>query len=115
MSKQIIESGLDEISFSVDALTCDTYRQIKGTDNYSVVLKNIFDFIRIRERHNRTTPRIKIKMLATDLVQNDIDLFIRLWLNVADEVVIDREITIWDGNNKRVTDLKKNEGLSCKG
>ncbi len=105
LSRKIIQSGLDEIFFSLDALTFDKYSKIKGTDNYAVVIKNILDFVRIRDSLNQTTPKVIIKMLALDSVQEDIDLFVRLWVNIADQVLIDREINIWDGTNKRVNDL----------
>jgi len=108
LSKKIIESGLDEISFSVDALTYEKYRHIKGTENYARVLKNILDFVRIREDLHHTNPRITIKMLAIDEVIEDIDFFVRLWINIADQVLIDREISSWDGTNKRTAELLKN-------
>lgn len=108
LSKEIILSGLDEIFFSVDALTEEQYKEIKGVDNYGRVLKNIFDFVKTREKLKSRTPKIIVKMLATDIVQDDIELFVRLWINVADWVLIDREVNIWDGTNNRVNELMLN-------
>jgi len=108
LSKKIILSGLDTIFFSVDSLTEEKYKKIKGTDNYGKVLENIFDFVRIKENLKSVTPRIIVKMLATDIVKDDVEFFIRLWINIADLVLIDKEITIWDGTNQRVNDLIKN-------
>ena len=108
LSKKLILSGLDEISFSIDALTEEKYKQIKQTEFYGKVLKNIFEFVRIREGLNQKKPQINAKILYTDMVSEDIDLFIRMWINVADTVVVDKELNIWDGSNKRVTDLINN-------
>jgi|GEM_PF-2721648 len=105
LSQKIIESGLDEIFFSVDSLTEDKYKILKGTDKYSTVLSNIFSFIKIKEKMKSRTPNVTVKILATDLVMDDIALFERMWKNIADTVLIDRELSIWDGTNKQVIDF----------
>lgn len=108
LSEKIILSGLDEISFSVDALTENKYSQIKQTSNYGNVLRNIFDFVRIKEKLKSDKPTINAKMLYTDIVADDVDLFIRMWINIVDSVVIDKELNIWDGTNNRVNALMEN-------
>jgi len=105
LSKEIILSGLDEIFFSVDALTEDTYEKIKGTESYGKVLKNIFDFVKIKESFHKSKPTVIVKMLVTDTVKSDIGFFVRLWQNIADRVLIDKELNIWDGTSKEVNNF----------
>jgi radical SAM protein with 4Fe4S-binding SPASM domain len=107
LSREIILSGLDDICFSLDALTEAQYKTIKGTENYGRVLANIFDFIKIRDALGSPTPSITVKALATHDIADDLDLFVRMWINLADYVLIDREFNAWDGTSQEINEQFK--------
>lgn len=60
-SELLIESGLDDIYFSVHGPTAETYKAAHGIDGFARVVENIREFIRIREEIGSSTPRITVQ------------------------------------------------------
>lgn len=50
-SKEIIQSGLDSISFSFEGLDSEKYEKIRQGAKYELVLNNIISFLKIREKY----------------------------------------------------------------
>ena len=78
-SQLLIESGLDEIYFSVHGPTRETYKAAHGIDGFERVVGNIQEFIRIKEELGLYTPRITVQsaLMETnkDVYRDIMDVF----------------------------------------
>jgi len=55
-ARELIDSGLDEILFSIDSVDKDVYSSMRIGLDYDTVIKNIKSFFRIREEMNSDIP-----------------------------------------------------------
>jgi len=62
LSEKMISAGIDEIIFSLDAATADTYRKIKGYDNFDKVIKNIESFLKINANNTSVMSIFKCRI-----------------------------------------------------
>ena len=99
LSKQIIESGLDVINFSLDAFSKEAYQKIRVGLSYEKVMKNIKEFSEIRRRLGVRKPKIIVDMVETDFNRNEKQKFIDKWQNMADKVSI-TTLHSWGGSFK---------------
>lgn len=99
LSKKIIQSGLDEIYFSLDAFTPKTYSQIRVGLDYRTVVSNIHHFVNLKKALRSSTPKITVDFLKTDLNQKETQPFISYWSKLVDHVCIS-EIHDWSNKTK---------------
>jgi len=102
----ILESGLDDITISLDAARSETYKKHKGFDHLEKVEKNVKLFFKIREQKGMDKPFVRVKMMEFDEIPHgEIDEFYKKWQNIADLVQI-TGIHNWGGaiSNFKVTD-----------
>lgn len=78
LSHSVIESGLDQIDFSLDAFTEGTYERIRKGLHYDTVLRNIENFIRIRDESNSKTS-IRFRYVIQETNEHEFDDFCRYW------------------------------------
>ena len=50
MSRELLQSGLDLISFSFDGFEKETYERLRVNANYEKTLNNIFNFLRLKQK-----------------------------------------------------------------
>jgi len=81
---QTLKSGLDLISFSIDAALPTTYRKIRGSDELRKVIKNLKNLV---EKRNETKNRLKIH-IATVVQRDNLGEIIKL-IKLADEIGVD--------------------------
>lgn len=81
--EQLIDSGIDHISFSLDAATKDTYRSIRGAD-FDVPIQNLRQLVEYR---NRAKARTTIR--ACLVVQDGNEGEEQIFLDLMDEIGID--------------------------
>jgi MoaA/NifB/PqqE/SkfB family radical SAM enzyme len=74
----IIQSGIDEVTFSIDGATAETFEAIRKPLKYDRCIKNIEEFIAAR---NRLNPQlcIRIRMAIQEANVNEFDTFIAFW------------------------------------
>ena len=94
-SKELILSGLDAITISLDGTNEETYRKIRGGD-YHKVVNNTLRFIKIRNDMCRTRPWVTLQMIKTTDTVGQISHFKELWEPVADAIEI-KEFLNWGG------------------
>ena len=76
LSQELINSGLDEIVFSVDANTPATYNKIKGRDLFQQTIDNIHEFLQVSRESNI---KIILKIIEMHANETEIDHFLRRW------------------------------------
>lgn len=89
-SREIINSGLDDILISVDAVRKSTFLKLKGVDKLEEVESNVKNFIRIRNKLKSRKPYVRVKMIDMQETHSEISLFRRKWKGIVDKVEITR-------------------------
>jgi MoaA/NifB/PqqE/SkfB family radical SAM enzyme len=103
LSRSILQSGVNELVFSVDAGTKATYEAIRVGGKFDSVVDNINQFNEIRKNefpNSRTVTRIS-GVLVND--SQDIDQMASFWSERVDEVTIKPATPRWDSYNNDLT------------
>lgn len=84
MSKRIVDSGITNISFSLDAATDLTYNKIRKGSDYKKVLENIDNFLKIKGK--KEFPLTRVSLTRNKINCDEIEMFNNLWKDKVDEV-----------------------------
>ncbi len=104
-AKSVMKSGVDEVSFSVDGATKQTYEKIRVGLDFAEVVENIETFLRVRDEMNPETI-VRIRMVAQKANENEIDQFLAFWnqrLKPTDSVYA-KVLHTW-GNSSKLHEL----------
>ncbi len=99
LSHKILNAGVNEIVFSVDAGTKETYERIRVLGKFNEVVQNVKRFQEIRDseyKDSKTVTRISGVKVDDD---QDIDQMVSFWEPLVDEVVIKPASPKWDCYN----------------
>jgi MoaA/NifB/PqqE/SkfB family radical SAM enzyme len=88
---KLIASGLDEYRVSMDAATPETYRRIRGVDQFERVVGNVRRLVELEKERSWATPRVSLWFTASRVNLAELPAFVRLAasLSVA-EVYVQR-------------------------
>jgi MoaA/NifB/PqqE/SkfB family radical SAM enzyme len=75
---ELIDSGLDEYRVSMDAATPETYRRIRGVDQFQRVVANVQRLVELEKERNRATPRVSLWFTASRVNLAELPAFVRL-------------------------------------
>lgn len=92
-AEQLIEAGLNDVSFSIDATRGDTYKESKGRDKYELVEENVRNFLRIKPAEVKVTVKF-IRMRENDGQEES---FIGKWSDAGADILI-TEYHDWSGS-----------------
>ena len=86
LSKVVLESGVDVVEISLDALTQGTYEKIRKGSEYGLVMDNVHKFI---EKRNKMAAKTKIMVSIIDQPEAEAELeaFKKYWEQRADKVI----------------------------
>lgn len=87
-SRELITAGLDRIIFSLDGATKETYEKIRTGSNFETVVNNVKTFIKSRNSCGLKKPCVRIQMVKMRENENEVEQFIKMWINVASRVAI---------------------------
>jgi len=76
---ELIESGLDDIRFSIDGVTKETFEKIRRGLDYDQVLDNCLRFIDLRNQRG-DTPAIQIRMVEQEENYHEVEAWKGFWL-----------------------------------
>jgi MoaA/NifB/PqqE/SkfB family radical SAM enzyme len=77
-ARRLIDSGLDEYRVSMDAATRQTYRRIRGVDQFDRVVGNVARLVTLARAAGRSTPRVSLWFTATRMNLEELPAFVRL-------------------------------------
>lgn len=87
LGEKIIKSKLDDIVFSIDGYTKHTYEKIKIGSNYDHTIKNIHNFIALKNKMEGKT-NITVKLIQLELNDTETESFERKWKKLGCNVEI---------------------------
>ena len=77
-AKMFIRSGVDYLTFALDAATKETYERIRKGAKYEKVLKNIENFM-IEKKKTKSNVFVALQLVALEENKEEINDFIRQW------------------------------------
>lgn len=86
--KMVLESGLDDITISIDALLPETYARIKRADSLDAVVANTLSLLQAKFQMKIRRPRIRVKIMEFIDTKDEIGSFVEFWKDKADEVQV---------------------------
>ena len=75
---KLIESGLDEYRVSMDAATRQTYRKLRGVDQFDRVVVNVRRLVALERERSRSAPRVSLWFTASRANLHELMAFVRL-------------------------------------
>ena len=97
LSRNLIESGLDSLTISMDSATAAWYCPEKSKEGFFADLdRRILEFITLRDRQGFKTPHVYAQIINMADTQDLITPFVDRWKGIADQVVIKQPLA-WVG------------------
>lgn len=79
MSRQLIESGLDRLQISIDAVCETTYSKLRPGGNLSKVVNNVLKFLSLRSEIGEVLPTVRVNFVKQSENRNELEEFISFW------------------------------------
>lgn len=93
----LIESGLEEISFSFDGYSKQHYESIRQGARYEAVLRNIKEFLEIRKRLNKRLPFVYLQIINVGFDKTQIKKCFRKFQNYGFDRIDIIPLHRWEG------------------
>ena len=77
-ASELIDAGLDDIRFSVDGATKETFEAIRLRLNYEQVVGNYLKFIEMRDKGGKK-PTIEVRMVVQERNKHEVDMWKEFW------------------------------------
>ena len=106
----MLNSGITKIFISVDATTEGTYNKQRLSGKFNLVVNNILDFVKERNRRGLRYPLVRVSFLRNTLNAHEEEDFQRFWEDKVDMVAfqkmnelpdVDSGITLENGENSK--------------
>ena len=95
-TENILESGLDEIIFSIDAAKKETYELIRRGLVFEKTINNILNLIKRKRKLGLEKPKIKLNFTKQKLNEAELEEFRSFWVSKVDEI----SVSVNDGRNE---------------
>jgi len=86
MAKDIINSGLNILIFSVDAIKKKTYEQLRKNGDYDVVLNNINNFLNLKKDMKKEFPLVQMSFNKNKFNYLELQEYTKYWENKVDAI-----------------------------
>jgi radical SAM protein with 4Fe4S-binding SPASM domain len=83
---KLIEAGLDRISISLEGTDANMYEKYRVGASFEKVLKNIKEFIKLRDEMNSGTPLVRIQAVDLPELRPGLQRYKEFWEKIVDEV-----------------------------
>jgi MoaA/NifB/PqqE/SkfB family radical SAM enzyme len=80
----ILDHGVTRINISFDSITPETYKRVRGVDDYAKVIRNINRLIEKREVKGAQLPLLSLSFVLSEDNAHELDGFIKMWQEKAD-------------------------------
>jgi radical SAM protein with 4Fe4S-binding SPASM domain len=105
-SRDILNSSPDNIIFSVDGASKETYEKIRLRGNYRTVTENIEKFLSLKKNGGLEKPKIKLQTIIMRDTRDEINAVVERWYPLVDEVSV---TTVMEyGSIRGLSPLQKN-------
>jgi radical SAM protein with 4Fe4S-binding SPASM domain len=84
LARFFVEQEVDSVMFSIDAVSTETLRKIRGIDKLSKIESAVFRLLRVRGDAEK--PRVGVSFTVQDENRHETDDFVRRWVGAVDVV-----------------------------
>lgn len=84
MARFFVEQEIDSVMFSIDSVTPETLKKIRGIDKLAKIETAVFRMLQARGDSEK--PRIGVSFTIQDNNKHELDAFIKRWVGVVDVV-----------------------------
>jgi MoaA/NifB/PqqE/SkfB family radical SAM enzyme len=88
MSAGILDSGLDDLLISIDAVSDETYKKVKGKNELRRVEENVCRFLQLKKKIKSRKPFVRVKFISMADNALEAGTFRRKWKGLADWVEV---------------------------
>lgn len=96
MIKRLLDSGIDDVTLSIDAFKKETFKKTKGRDLLDKVDANVRRFVELRDKAGYDRPFLRAKIIEFKDTFSEITDFENYWKDIVDEVQV-TGIHNWSG------------------
>jgi radical SAM protein with 4Fe4S-binding SPASM domain len=100
--KAVVDAGITQILFSVDAATPETYKTVRPGGNFNTVVKNIKLLLDYKKDNNLILPTTRASFVSSKLNYHEKDLFIEYFSKIVDFIEVQTLSTYYDNNKDLV-------------
>ena len=100
LSHRLIDSGLTRIMFSLDAITRETYDQIRVRSDFERVMKNIETFLRVKRQKGAILPLVRVSFVKMSINEHELEAFVDHWSEKVDFLSIQQYGNPFQGGDK---------------
>ena len=106
--ERIVDSGIDFLSFSLDAGSVESYQWLTGCDDYEAVCRNLETLVEVRNQRGADHLTIGTHIIGIKELSHEFDAFVARWTGLADKPIV-RHFGNWAGqiDNNEVTPAEK--------
>jgi len=83
---RLIQAGLDRISISFEGIEAEVYEKYRVGASFEKVLRNIKEFVKLRDEMNAEKPLVRIQTVALPELRPGLDEYKKFWEKIVDEV-----------------------------
>jgi radical SAM protein with 4Fe4S-binding SPASM domain len=86
IAQKLITAGVSKIMVSLDAVTPETFKLMRDSDQFDEIVQNIRNFIDLRNSLGLTHPLVRVNFLRTTVNAHEAESFVKQWTGVADTI-----------------------------
>lgn len=110
---QVLDSGLDEIYISFDALMVDTYKKIRPNLDFYIVERNILQLVSEKKKRKAKKPEIILSFVESQINECETADYLKKWRGIVDNISISF-IHNWTGDIESGSVLKGGKRDPCR-
>jgi MoaA/NifB/PqqE/SkfB family radical SAM enzyme len=84
LAQFLVDQKVDSVMFSIDAITPDTLKKIRGIRKLARIERAVFLMLKVRG--DRDVPRVGVSFTIQDANRHEVDAFVSRWVGVVDVV-----------------------------
>lgn len=88
--ERIVDSGLDYLSFSIDANSPETYKWLTGSDEFDKACRNLETLVAMREKKNAKHLKITTHIIGIKELSHEFQNFKKRWEGIVDKAIVRR-------------------------
>ena len=92
-SRELIDSGLTRIQFSIDAFSPETFDKVRTGGDYDKVVANLLKFLELRASLGGAVPLVGVSFVKQRDNQHEVNPFVAFWESKVDYLLIREYLT----------------------
>jgi MoaA/NifB/PqqE/SkfB family radical SAM enzyme len=105
VSRNVIKMGINEVIFSIDGATKETFEKIRRGAKFETVTKNMSTLARLKRESNKNLPSIRINCTMQTYNFNELEDIIRLAKKYDVDIVQFRHLVSGEGTKTKANSL----------